>query len=425
LNVAEFTCSRRAGILDTGSTGQDNHAVRSAHQEINLPWRSDAMTRGYQIVLSLAGVLLLTSSHSRPVEACCPAPRSGQPVVNADQTIVIFWDAAARTQHSIRRASFKSEGEDFGFLVPSPSRPELAESGNEAFPVLQKITEPEFVTQTRPSGGSGCGCASKSAAPMAAGLAEPASVRVLEEKVVAGFNAKVLEADTTDVLVQWLKENGYAYSPEVATWAKPYVDGKWKITALKVAKKKDDANSKDVTASALRMSFKTDRPLFPYREPESSRSAASLGADRRLLRIYFLAEARYQGELTKEQQWTGNVAWAGRLNPDDRKKVLDLLHLPEATGPADVWLTEFEDNWPYKVAPADVYFSPAADQSTVRRPPIILYVGSRQAPDVTPFAIGVAMALSLLVARLRPPSGDLPRAKRQAAVNVSASRLTS
>lgn len=361
------------------------------------------MKRDYWIVVAIVGICLVSSIHSRPAAGCCPAPRGGEQVVNADQTIVIIWDAATKTQHFIRRASFKSQGEDFGFLIPSPSRPELAESGNEAFPVLQMITEPETVTQKRPVGGSGCACY-KAAPQGAAGLAENApAVRVLEEKMVAGFNAKVLEADTTDVLVQWLKENGYAYSPEVAAWARPYVEGKWKITALKVAKKKDDGKSKDVTASALRMSFQTDRPLVPYREPDSTRSAASLGADRRLLRIYFLAEARYQGEMTQEQPWTGNVAWAGQLTPDDRKKVLELLRLPETTGPAQWWLTEFEDHWPYKVAPADVYFSPAADQSKVRRPPIVIYVGSRQAPDVTPFLVGVAITLMFLVSRLRSP----------------------
>jgi Uncharacterized protein conserved in bacteria (DUF2330) len=359
------------------------------------------MKSHFWIAPSLAGALLLTSITSQPVEACCPAPRSGQPVVNADQTIVIIWDAASHTEHFIRRASFKSEGEDFGFLIPSPSRPELAESGNEAFPFLQKITEPEIVERKRPSGGSGCMCADKSTVPPPAGQANKAEVRVLEEKMVAGFNAKVLEADTTEVLVQWLKENGYAYSPQVAAWAKPYVDGKWKITALKVAKKKDAATDKDVTASALRMSFKTDRPLFPYREPDSTQSAASLGANRRLLRIYFLADARYQGEMTPEQRWTGNVAWAGQITADNRKKVLEQLHLPETTGPAEWWLTEFEDNWPYKVAAADVYFSKSADQSTVRREPIVRYVGSRGAPDVMPFVLGVAMALSFVVARFR------------------------
>jgi hypothetical protein len=360
------------------------------------------MTCRIGITLSAIGLCLLFGLDSRPVEGCCPAPRSGQPVVNADQSIIMIWDAATQTQHFIRRASFKSEGEDFGFLVPSPSKPELAESGNEAFPVLQKLTEPEVITQKRPApSGGGCGCGMKSAGPQAGAVADKAEVRVLEEKMVAGFNAKVLEADTTEVLVQWLKENGYAYSPEVAAWAKPYVDGKWKITALKVAKKKDEARAKDVTASALRMSFKTDRPLFPYREPDSTQSAASLGASRRLLRIYFLAEARYQGELTKEQQWTGQVAWAGKVSPESRKQVLELLRLPETTGPAEWWLTEFEDNWTYKVAPADVYFSRSQDQSDVRRPPIVQYVQGPAAPDAMPFVFAAAMGLMLVGARLR------------------------
>ena len=107
----------------------------------------------YPVALILSGILLLICVPVRPADACCPAPRSGQAVVNADQTIVIVWDAATKTQHFIRRASFKSEGDDFGFLVPSPSKPELAESGNEAFPLLEKITEPEIITQKLPSSG--------------------------------------------------------------------------------------------------------------------------------------------------------------------------------------------------------------------------------------------------------------------------------
>src|SRR5258708_5932786 len=116
--------------------------------------------------------------------ACAPAPPSGKPVVNADQTVIIVWDAATHTQHFIRQASFKSDADDFGFLVPTPARPELSESGNSAFPFLQRLTEPEKQTAARPSGIS-CGC-SKSG--VLAPTAQPA-VRVLEGKVVAGFDA--------------------------------------------------------------------------------------------------------------------------------------------------------------------------------------------------------------------------------------------
>jgi hypothetical protein len=156
-----------------------------------------------------------------------------------------------------------------------------------------------------------------------------------------------------------------------------------------------------VAASALRMSFKTDRPLFPYREPDPTAPAKALGAKQRLLRIYFLAEARYEGELTKEAPWTGKVAWANKVSAEDRRRVLELLKLPPTTGPAEWWLTEFEDNWPYRPAPADVYFRRAADQGTVKRPPIIEYTVSAWPTDVMACALAVALVAPPLLRRAR------------------------
>src|SRR5262249_26695477 len=149
------------------------------------------------------------------------------------------------------------------------------------------------------------------------------SVQVLEEKRVAGFNAAVLEASSAEALTGWLKEHDYAYSPEIQAWAKPYVEAGWKITAFKVAKDKDAREKKSVSAAALRMSFKTERPLFPYREPDPSKDAAVLGAKHRLLRIYFIADARYSGELTKEAPWTGKVAWSNKLAANVRADLLE------------------------------------------------------------------------------------------------------
>src|SRR5262249_25452951 len=141
------------------------------------------MTTRTGLALLLLAAFLLPSLSVPRVPACCPAPPSGKPVVNADQTVIILWDAATRTQHFIRKASFKSEADDFGFLVPTPSRPELEESGNEAFPFLQKLTVPEKQKVARPVGIS-CGCSSQGLRPQ--GKAAP-PVTVLEEKSVAGF----------------------------------------------------------------------------------------------------------------------------------------------------------------------------------------------------------------------------------------------
>lgn len=362
------------------------------------------MTGRIWLVVLLAGIVCIPFLGSPPAPACCPAPPSGKPVVNADQTVVIIWDAATKMQHFIRKASFKSDADDFGFIVPSPNAPELEESGNDAFPYLFKLTEPEIIKRPRPTdGGGGCGCgvkdmASRSPPP---GAVKSDAVKVLVEKQVAGFHAKVLEATSAAALVGWLKEHGYAYSPEVEAWAKPYVDQGWKFTALQVAKDKDGKAEAKVSTAALRISFKTDRPLFPYREPDSTSAAKSLGASSRLLRIYFLGEGRYKGELTKETPWTGKVAWTDKVSDENRTKVLEMLKLPATTGPAQWWLTEFEDNWPYQVAPADVYFSPDADQSTVKRPPIIIYVSNPWQSGAAVYAFAAVLLVPPLYRRFR------------------------
>jgi hypothetical protein len=363
-------------------------------------------TLRFRQVLS-ASLLVVAAIY--PTLACCPAPRLGSWAVNADQTVIMIWDPAAKRQHFIRKASFQTDDKDFGFLIPSPALPELAEAGNDAFGKLHQITAPRIVHQPRNQGGGGCGCSQD--VKFAAGDAPTkAEVRVLEEKLVAGFNAKVLEADNTEVLIAWLKENDYAFSPAVAEWARPYVEQGWKFTALKVAPPESSAENgaalKTVDASALRLSFDTERPLFPYREPDYAQVAGDnetqqqqLTAARRLLRIYFLSNARYQGDLTPEQPWTGRAVWSGKLEAEQRTELLSQLQLPAETGPAEFHLTEFEDQWPYKVAPADVYFAEAKSQEEVRRPDVYVYQDSGS--DVSLALLIAVAAVPLLWPRRR------------------------
>lgn len=286
--------------------------------------------------------------------ACCAVSATGSHVVNADQTVVMVWDKQRQTQHFIRKADFKTDATDIGFLVPSPSRPHLDESGNAAFSRLETITAPK-VSQ---GGGFPLGC---SAAPKSA-LA--GNVTIIEEKRVAGFDATVLTARSGDDLVNWLKDNGYSYSPAVAEWAKPYLGGNWHFTALKVSQ--DKAANGDIKAAALRISFKTDRPIFPYREPDSKASSDNLAAKNRLLRIYFIAEAQYEGRIAGSKPWSGKAVWSGDIT-QHRTALLNSLNLPESTGPSKWWLTEIEDKWPYQKAAGDVYFSPVARQATLDR----------------------------------------------------------
>lgn len=293
------------------------------------------------------------------VHACCAVSMKGDPVINADQTVILLWDKERQMEYFIRKASFRSQGESLGFLVPSPSRPQLEESGNEAFPYLDEITAPP----PPPRGGYSLGC---SAAPQ---IAPIQGVRVIEEKTVAGYDTVVLAADSGKALMAWLKDHQYSYTPEVATWAQPYLDQKWYMTAMKIAKPATGKEKPALAASALRISFKTDRPLFPYREPDSRKDAEKLGIKDRVLRIYFIAEARYEGHFSNGNAWTGKLQWSRPLADGQRKQLLTHLKLDQNKVPAKFWLSEFVDQWPYGVAPGDVYFSKSDVQHQVRQDP--------------------------------------------------------
>lgn len=311
----------------------------------------------------------------RTADACCPVAPRGESVVNADQTVILVWDKEHQTEHFIRKASFRSEGDSVGFLVPTPSRPQLEESGNEAFPYLAQITAPKKPVEV----GLPISC---SAAPE---TSYGRGVRVVEEKTVAGYHAVVLAADSGKELVAWLRDHGYAYTPEVAVWAQPYLEGRWYMTAMKIAKTSDGHATPGVAASALRITFRTDRPLFPYREPDSRKDAAQLDVKDRLLRIYLVAESRYEGRFPSGQTWGEGARWSQPLKPEQKAQLLHLLGLPESVGPARFWLTEFDHHWPYGKAPGDVYFSAATDQRKLAR-------GSRVIFDPT---LGLALGLCL------------------------------
>jgi len=325
------------------------------------------------VLVSLVAVVWLaaTGNEPRPVHACAPAYPKNKPVEIASETAIIIWDQDTKTQHFIRRASFQTEAEDFGFLVPTPTQPTLEEADDEAFNVFYKLTEPKVITKPRPSGGGCIGC-SKSSDKMIESKAEV--VKVLEEKRVAGQDAAVLEASDAKALVDWLGKHGYDSRPALVDWLAPYVKAKWKISAFKYAK--ETKSGKEVAARAVRMTFKAEKPFFPYSEPKDEAALAAESQPRRLLRVYFIGTGRMMGTLGSKGAWPGQVAWANKVPEETREHVLKLVALKKETPPASWWLTEFEDHSSPRPGTDDVFFSLAENQNTLERPPHVRYVST-------------------------------------------------
>jgi hypothetical protein len=299
-------------------------------------------------------------------------------VAIAGESALIVWDEQAKKQHFIRRASFRTEVPYFGFLVPTPTRPELAEAPDEVFTQLEDWTKPEVKTETvyvnRPLISLGCPYAMRSLDETAG---EALKVEVLDQVRVAGYDATVLKATDTKALQDWLAERNYDARPAVMGWLDPYVKAGWVITAFQIAKKEEQA--RQVGTQAVRMSFATERPFFPYREPEDLREAGGGG---RLLRIFLLATSRMQGALDEQAAtWPGTTAWAGRLDAEKRQGLAQRLS-PAVGLPEGGWLTVFDDHASPRPGTTDLFFSAAGEQSEVRRPPIVHYeYVERTAPE--------------------------------------------
>lgn len=221
-------------------------------------------------VLAAAVLLLATLALApEPVNACATLSLKGELARIVDEEAIIVWDSAQKTEHFVRRATIAGAGKDLGFLVPVPTVPTLVEADDRAFERVGAAIQASIAANTRirfdlPLCG-GCVVMKGAAAP--GGLD---SVRVLDAREVAGYDSVVLEADAPDALAAWLARHGYDARPAIAGWLEPYVRAKWKLAAFKLARPAapaGGASSGDLTTRSVRLSFQTDRPFFPYREP--------------------------------------------------------------------------------------------------------------------------------------------------------------
>jgi len=308
-----------------------------------------------------------------PAEPCAPAPPPGSVVTIETEQALIVWDAAAGREHFVRRARFASTAADFGFLVPTPGVPELAEAPDAVFDRLHEAIQPEVVHRTglrvvpvavvllplmmfsRRVGSMPEGAMVTAGPPQQA-------VRVIDEKRVAGYQAVVLQASDPQSLLKWLADHHYDARPELQEWLVPYVANKWTITAFKV----DAGAARTVATQAVRMSFATDRPVFPYREPADQRKKAT---GWRELLVYLVAPGRQEGAVGSAP-WKAVTGWAG---PRPALGGLVGAALPAGSAvPADAWLTMMVDRQDPRPGTDDLFFVPAALQQPVIPPPVVI-----------------------------------------------------
>lgn len=338
----------------------------AAPREVAIPGGAAAMTHRWRLVAATAAMAWLGAAES-DTRACCPAWRIGHAVTIADQKILVVWDPDTKTEHFIRSAGFRgtpppaeergatdSDGGGFGFLVPSPTQPEVAAADGAVFAALDEAVRPRievidrwkadpmplllmpFVLKAQPTS-------------RAIDTAErsPRDVVVLERKQVGQYDVAVLQADDASALTAWLATNGFDSRPALEEWAEPYVAKGWIITAFRYA-----AGGGRIDTGAVRMSFRTDVPMFAYRVPADN-IARGDDPDARpnLLRAYLVLPGRANGSLGEGEATRGwqqaQCRYARPLGGDGVAEALGTVLPAGTSAPAGAWLTAFDDRtWP-------------------------------------------------------------------------------
>jgi hypothetical protein len=329
------------------------------------------MTRNALVVLAALALL------SRPsiARACAPAPAAGQKVNVSREDALIVWDEGRHVEHFVRNAVFDTTARSFGFLVPTPSKPDLAEARDAAFETLQWMTRPWVVHREEwvpwPIGITMLPlmlARSKDEEAVVAAAA-PASVTVVEQKRVAGLDAAVLSATDSDALAGWLRDHGFEMRDSLRRWLATYVAKKWMITAFRYTRPELASNAPmavdHLAAGAVRLSFQTDAPVYPYLEPDDTADVPG-----RELHLFVASGHRMEGALADDadKPWTASTLFAA---PVDGAAIL-ASSLPGVDLPARLWVDERADFATKRVA-SDLVFRQAPEDSEVRRPPMFVY----------------------------------------------------
>ncbi len=323
----------------------------------------------------LIGLGLLLASVR--LEACAPMPQKDAMVKVTEESAIIVWDEANKTQHFIREAHFNGNGKSLGFIVPSPSVPQLAKADNRAFAQLEELIEPEVVYQTQTVRRfawfiAGRGDAEEEVTAGNSIDSTAAPVEVIDTQRVGDYDATVLRATDAAALGRWLAKNGYSSDAAFEKWLDIYIQKRWYVTAFKVVK--NESGQPGFALAPVRMSFTTPRPFYPYREPQQGNET---GSQKRSLRVFFFAPNQVQavpGTFKASQQWPGKVQWADSADKHgiDWASMAQDLNLPQKALREAGRLTVFEDFSSPRPGTDDVFFTSTAN-TPILPTPIVVY----------------------------------------------------
>lgn len=243
---------------------------------------------------AFAGVQLVALPRAEAC-GCFTPPDPSVPIVQAGERITFEVVDGVVSSHV--QIQYSGPAEEFGWLLPLPSVPELEVGTDELFAQLIATTQPKYSLTPvyhgnclfDPNRGGGFGGSPDSAGgdSDAGGEGGGGSVLVVQDSV-GPYDYAVLQADSKQPMLDWLNENGFFVPVGTDDAVDPYINPGAYFLALKLRKGNDAGDIQPVVVK-----YQSDLPMIPIvltsvaADPDMGVQVWMLGDARAIPRNYF------------------------------------------------------------------------------------------------------------------------------------------
>ncbi|MCB9506247.1 MAG: DUF2330 domain-containing protein [Myxococcales bacterium] len=225
------------------------------------------------------------------------------PVEQTGEHIIFAVDEEAGKTEATVLVNYAGPSESFAWIVPTPSFPEIGVSSASVFNTIESLIGPRFYLNWSTRGtcdygmwaGEGdFGAPSASAdAGAGGGRDEDGGVTVIARQNVGPYDTVILQATDSEVLLEWLQENGYDIPDTILPYVDPYVQmgGTVHFAAFKLL---SDRDTGDLQPIVLR--YDGVKPTIPIQltavatQPDLGVTATVLGSHRAVPENYLSVE---------------------------------------------------------------------------------------------------------------------------------------
>jgi len=233
----------------------------------------------------------------------CFFPPIGKDITEPSQIAAIFYSDGQ--EDLIIQVSYEGDVEDFAWVVPVPSLPEIKAVNFELFIDLSSLTSQSY--DYFPGNGR----------------VFEEEVMVYERKRVGSYDAATLSSEDPDSLINWLKENGYNFPEDARDIMGHYIEKNWYFVAMKISEEKQQElypppQTPGGTIHPVRFSFKNNEIIYPLKI-----SSINKGETQVLLYVFADHKQEAKGFETEFANWIEpqDVQYFLYLKPFIKEKV--------------------------------------------------------------------------------------------------------